>query len=262
MRLVDSHCHLDRSEYGADREQVISRAKAAGLQRAVLIGLWRAPGDFGDALALRDSDPGFFAATIGIHPHESADAPEGDFEYVERLASDPRIVGIGETGLDYHYDHSPRDVQQVAFRRHIGWSRSSQKPVVVHVREAHDDCARILREETAAPGGIIHCFTGGPQEARTYLELGFFISFSGVVTFKNAAPVREAARQVPLDRILIETDSPFLAPVPHRGKRNEPGYVGAVAETLAVLRGEASEAVAEATAANALRAFRLSPTSP
>ena len=165
-------------------------------------------------LALRDSDPGFFAATIGIHPHESADAPEGDFEYVERLASDPRIVGIGETGLDYHYDHSPRDVQQVAFRRHIGWSRSSQKPVVVHVREAHDDCARILREEKAAPGGIIHCFTGGPQEARTYLELGFFISFSGVVTFKNAAPVREAARLVPLDRISSRRTVPSSLPFP------------------------------------------------
>jgi TatD DNase family protein len=255
--LIDSHCHLDRDDYGQDREAVIARARAAGLERAVLIGLWRAPGSFGDALALRDTDPGFFAATIGIHPHESADAPEADFVQMEKLAHDPRVVGIGETGLDYHYDHSPREVQQAAFRRHVRAAKSAHKPVVIHVREAHADCRQILIEEQAEQGGIIHCFTGNADEARGYLALGFFISVAGVVTFKNAEPLREAVRAVPLDRLLIETDSPFLAPIPLRGKRNEPANVALVAAKVAEVKGLSVEEVSAATTANAKRAFRL-----
>ncbi len=255
--LIDSHCHLDRDEYGPDRDAVIARAKAAGLGRAVLIGLWRAPGSFGDALALRDSDPTFFAATIGIHPHDAAAAPEADFLEMERLAADPRIVGIGETGLDYHYKHSPPDVQQEGFRRHIRAAKAASKPVVVHVREAHDDCNRILREEKASPGGIIHCFTGGPADAERYLERGFFISIAGVVTFKNAESLRDAVRLVPLDRLLVETDSPFLAPIPLRGKRNEPANVALVAAKVAEIKGISVEQATEATGANARRAFGL-----
>jgi len=255
--LIDSHCHLDRDEYGDDREAVIARARAAGLTRAVLIGLWRAKGSFGDALALRDSDPAFFAATVGIHPHEAADAPEEDFAAMEKLAHDPRIVGVGETGLDYHYDHSPRPVQQDAFRRHIRAAKSAKKPVVIHVREAHEDCRRILLEEQAAAGGVIHCFTGGPDEARGYLELGFYISVAGVVTFKTAEPLREAVKLVPLDRLLVETDSPFLAPIPLRGKRNEPANVALVAAKVAEVKGLTVEEVARATSENAKRAFRL-----
>ena len=255
--LIDSHCHLDRDEYGEDREAVIARARAAGLTRAVLIGLWRAKGSFGDALALRDSDPAFFAATVGIHPHEAADAPEEDFAAMEKLAHDPRIVGVGETGLDYHYDHSPRPVQQDAFRRHIRAAKSAKKPVVIHVREAHEDCRRILLEEQAAAGGVIHCFTGGPDEARGYLELGFYISVAGVVTFKTAEPLREAVKLLPLDRLLVETDSPFLAPIPLRGKRNEPANVALVAAKVAEVKGLTVEEVARATTENAKRAFRL-----
>jgi TatD DNase family protein len=255
--LIDSHCHLDRDEYGDDREAVIARARAAGLQRAVLIGLWRAPGSFGDALALRDTDPAFFAATIGIHPHEAAEAPESDYLEMERLAHDPRVVGVGETGLDYHYNHSPPDVQQQAFRRHIRAARSAGKPVVVHVREAHDDCRRILVEEQAAAGGIIHCFTGSAVEAEGYLALGFFISVAGVVTFKAADGLREAVRKVPIDRLLIETDSPFLTPIPFRGKRNEPAHVALVAARVAEVKGLTVDEVARATTANARRAFSL-----
>jgi len=255
--LIDSHCHLDRDEYGDDREAVIARARAAGLSRAVLIGLWRAKGSFGDALALRDADPAFFAATVGIHPHEAADAPEEDFAAMEKFAHDPRIVGVGETCLDYHYDHSPRQVQQDAFRRHIRAAKSAKKPVVIHVREAHDDCRRILLEEQAAAGGIIHCFTGNPEEARGYLDLGFYISVAGVVTFKNAEPLREAVKLVPLDRLLVETDSPFLAPIPMRGKRNEPANVALVAAKVAEVKGLPVEEVARATSENARRAFGL-----
>lgn len=255
--LIDSHCHLDRDEYGADREAVIARARAAGLERAVLIGLWRAPGSFGDALALRDSDPAFFAATVGIHPHEAAAAPEADYLAMEQLARDPRIVGVGETGLDYHYNHSPPEVQQQAFRRHIRAARAAGKPVVVHVRDAHDHCERILREEQAAAGGVIHCFTGSAAEAERYLALGFFISVAGVVTFKTAEGLREAVRAVPLDRLLIETDSPFLTPVPLRGKRNEPAHVALVAAKVAEVKGLSVEAVGAATSDNARRAFHL-----
>lgn len=255
--LIDSHCHIDRDDYGTDRADVIARAKSAGLARAVLIGLWRAPGSFGDALALRDTDPAFFAATIGIHPHDAAAAPEADYLVMEKLAADPRIVGIGETGLDYHYDHSPAEVQQLAFRRHLRAAQSVSKPIVIHVREAHEDCHRILVEERAPPGGIIHCFTGGPADAVRYLELGFFISVAGVLTFKNAEPLREAVRQIPLDRLLVETDSPFLAPIPMRGKRNEPAYVAHVAAKMAEVKGLPVAEVIAATGANAIRAFKL-----
>jgi len=256
--LIDSHCHLDLPDFDTDRAETIARAKAAGLTRAVLIGLWRAPGDFGGALALRDADPDFFAATIGVHPHESVDVPEADFQAVETLSRDPRIAGIGETGLDYHYDHSPRPVQRAAFRRQVQIAKAANKPVVIHVREAHEDCAQILIDEQAAPGGIIHCFTGTADEARVYLDLGFFISISGVVTFKTAEALREAVKIVPLDRLLVETDSPFLAPVPLRGKRNEPSFVGHVAAKVAEVKGLAVDAVHAATTANALRAFGLS----
>lgn len=255
--LIDAHCHLDRDDYGDDREAVIARAREAGLVRAVLIGLWRAPGSFGDALMLRDRDPAFFAATIGIHPHEAAAAPEADYLEMEKLAHDPRVVGVGETGLDYHYNHSPPEVQQTAFRRHVRAARSAHKPVVVHVRDAHDDCARILVEEQAEQGGIIHCFTGDAAAAKRYLDLGFYISVAGVVTFKNAEPLREAVRQVPIDRLLVETDSPFLAPIPLRGKRNEPANVKLVAAKVAEVKGLSVEEVERATTANTTRAFRL-----
>ncbi|WP_242345160.1 TatD family hydrolase [Anaeromyxobacter terrae] len=258
MGLIDSHAHLDYEDYTHDLDGVVARARAAGLERIVCVGLWRKPGDFGNALELATRDPGFFSATIGVHPHEAARVPEEDWTTAARLAADPRIVAVGETGLDYHYDHSPRDDQRAGFRRSIRMARDAAKPLVVHVREADADCAAILREEgVPAAGGVIHCFTGDASAARAYLELGLFISVAGVVTFKTADPIREAVRIVPRDRLLVETDSPFLAPVPFRGKRNEPAYVVKTAEKVAELWGASLDDVAAATTANVKRLFRI-----
>lgn len=257
MKPIDAHAHLDGEDFEADLDAVIARCRES-LSRVVLVGLWRGPGAFGNALALAGRHPELFSATIGVHPHDCARVPEEDWAESARLASDPRVVGVGETGLDYHYDLSPRDVQQAAFRRSLGIARAAGKPVVVHVREADADCARILREEGVPPaGGVIHCFTGDWDAARAYLELGLFISVAGVVTFKNAEPIREAVRRIPRDRLMIETDSPYLAPIPYRGKRNEPAYVLRTAAQVAELWGESADEVARVTAENARRLFRL-----
>jgi TatD DNase family protein len=256
--LVDSHAHLDLEDYEHDLEAVIARARAAGVERIVCVGLWRRPGSFGSALELAARDPGFFAATIGIHPHEAVKVPEEDWRTAEALCGDPRVVAIGETGLDFHYDYSPRDVQEAAFRRSLRMARAAGKPVVVHVREADGVCARVLREEgVPGAGGVIHCFTGDAAAARAYLDLGLYVSFAGIVTFKTAEPIREAARIVPRDRLLVETDCPFLAPIPYRGKRNEPAYVVETAKKVAEIWGTTLEEVGRVTTENARRLFRL-----
>jgi TatD DNase family protein len=258
MRLIDSHAHLDLDDFSRDLEDVITRARAAGVERIVCVGLWRGPGDFGNALALATRDPAFFAATIGIHPHESGEVPEADWAEAERLSRDPRVVAVGETGLDFHYDRSPRDAQEAGFRRSIRMARAAGKPLVVHVREADDVCARVLREEgVPGAGGVIHCFTGDSAAARAYLDLGLLISVAGIVTFKTAEAIREAVRIVPRDRLLVETDCPFLAPIPHRGKRNEPAYVARTAEKVAEVWGASAEEVGQVTTENARRFFRL-----
>ena len=258
MRLVDSHAHLDFDDYRDDLGGVRQRARAAGVERVICIGLWRAPGSFGNALALAAEEPGFYSATVGVHPHECARVPEADWAECQRLAGDPAVVGVGETGLDFHYDHSPRPDQERCFRRSIGIARAVQKPVVVHVREADRACARILREEGVPPaGGVVHCFTGDWPAARTYLDLGLYLSVAGVVTFKAAEAVRDAVRRIPRDRLLVETDSPFLAPVPFRGRRNEPAHVVEVARAVAVIWGVAAEEAARLTGENARRLFRL-----
>lgn len=257
MRLVDSHAHLDLDD-PREVEAVLARARAAGVVRIVCVGLWRGPGDFGNALALATADPAFLAATIGIHPHEAARVPEADWAAADALAADPRVVAVGETGLDFHYDHSPRPVQEASFRRSLATARAAGKPVVVHVREADAVCAKVLREEGVPPaGGVIHCFTGDAAAARAYLDLGLYISVAGVVTFKTAEPIREAVRLVPRDRLLVETDCPFLAPTPHRGKRNEPAWVVETARKVAELWGTTPDEVGARTTANARRLFRL-----
>jgi TatD DNase family protein len=257
-RLLDSHAHLDFEDYQADLDGVVARARAAGVGRIVLIGLWRAPGQFGNALELAAQDPATFAATVGIHPHECARVPEEDWVRMEALARDQRVVGVGETGLDFHYDHSPRPVQEASFRRSIAAARTAGKPVVVHVREADEACARVLGEEGVPPaGGVIHCFTGDWARAKAYLDLGLHLSVAGVVTFKTADDLRDAVRRTPRDRLLVETDCPFLAPIPHRGKRNEPAYVAHTAEKVAELWGTSVEEVGEITTENARRFFRL-----
>jgi TatD DNase family protein len=256
--LIDSHAHLDFEDYQQDLDEVIARARAAGLERIVCVGLWRRPGDFGNALALAAREPAFFAATIGIHPHEAAKVPEPDWQAAEALARDPRVVAVGETGLDFHYDHSPRDVQEAAFRRSLRTAHAAAKPVVVHVREADEVCARVLREEgVPGAGGVIHCFTGDAAAARAYLALGLHISVAGIVTFKTAEAIREAVRIVPRDRLLVETDSPFLAPIPYRGKRNEPAYVVETAKRVAELWETSLDEVGRVTSENARRLFGL-----
>jgi TatD DNase family protein len=256
--LIDSHAHLDFEDFEADLDGVVARARAAGLERIVCVGLWRRPGDFGNALELAARDPAFFAATVGVHPHEAAQVPEADWEALGRLARDPRVVAIGEMGLDFHYDRSPRPVQEEAFRRELRLAREVRKPIVIHVREADEPCLRCLREEgIPEEGGVVHCFTGDAASARAYLDLGLHISVSGIATFRTAEPIREAVRITPRDRLLVETDSPFLAPIPFRGKRNEPAYVAHVAAKVAEVWGTTPEEVGRVTTENVKRLFRL-----
>jgi TatD DNase family protein len=212
-----------------------------------------------DAITLAARHPGIFA-TVGIHPHEASAVSAAVIEEIGRPASQPKTVAIGETGLDYYYDNSPRPVQCEAFRQFIRLARALRLPVVVHLRDAYEDAVRILREEHAAEtGGVIHCFSGDRAQAKIFLDLGFDISFSGVVTFKNAVELRAVARTVPSDRFLVETDAPYLAPIPHRGKRNEPAYVVHTAAAVAEARGQALEEIAAVTRANTERRFRLKP---
>ncbi len=259
VALVDSHCHVAEPEFDADRDAVLARAAAAGVCTLVCVGATGPVERNRPTVALvgRHGDVDVFA-TVGIHPHDAATGDDAAFETLASLARAPGVVGVGETGLDYHYDRSPRAAQRDAFARTVALARAVGRPVVVHVRDAHTDAAEILRTERAADvGGVIHCFTGDRDDARRYLELGFHVSVAGIVTFKNAESLRDAVRTIPADRLMVETDAPFLAPVPHRGKRNEPAHVRTVAEAVAAVRGEPFAAVAAATAANARRLFRL-----
>jgi len=260
--LIDSHAHLDGDDFRADLPAVVDRARAV-LGHVVRVGLWRGPGDFGNARELAAGEPALFSATVGVHPHDCARVPEADWAECERLARDPATVAVGETGLDYHYDLSPREAQVACFRRSIRLAGRAGKPLVVHVREADPDCARVLREEgLPARGGVIHCFTGDAAAARAYLDLGLHLSVAGIVTFGTAKGIREAVRLVPRDRLLVETDSPYLSPVPYRGKRNEPARVVETARKVAELWGASLEEVARVTGENARRLLGLPGTSP
>jgi TatD DNase family protein len=257
--VIDSHCHLDFADYASDLPEVLARARGEGIVAMVCIGSGGdlAPARAAVALAAREPD---IWASVGIHPHDVKGLTEEWWRELEALARAPRVVGIGETGLDYYYDHSPRDEQRAAFRRFIALARAVRRPVICHIRDAHEEAAEILAAENGADvGGVIHCFTGGVEDARRYLALGFHLSLSGILTFKNAAPIREAAQQAPLDRLLVETDAPYLAPIPHRGQRNEPSYVTKTLALLAELRGISYDDAAAATTANARRLFALQP---
>jgi len=255
--LIDSHAHLDGEDFQADLPAVIERARAV-LGHVVLVGLWRGPGDFGNARKLAGLDPGFFSATAGVHPHDCVRVAEEDWAACERLARDPATVAVGETGLDYHYDLSPREAQVRSFRRSIRLAHDAGKPLVVHVREADAECVRVLREEgLPARGGVVHCFTGDAAAARAYLDLGLHVSVAGIVTFKTAEAIRQAVQLVPRDRLLVETDSPYLAPVPFRGRRNEPARVVETARKVAELWGTSLEEAARVTGENAHRLFGL-----
>lgn len=255
--MIDSHCHLDSETFATDRAAVLQRAREAGVSRMICIGSGRDIGSAHSSVALAEAESDVYAS-VGVHPHDVARMTEDDWAALARLARQPRVVGIGETGLDYHYDHSPREAQQTAFRRFVTLARESGRPVISHVRDAHADAAAILREEGAAVvGGVIHCFTGGVDDARAYLDLGHHLSFSGILTFKNADPIRAAARFAPADRLLVETDAPYLAPIPYRGQRNEPAYVARTLLVLAELRGLSVAEADDLTTRNTRQLFDL-----
>ena len=240
MKLVDSHCHLDDQKFDEDRERVIERALSAGVHRMMAIGSEA-------ALRLASQYP-FVFATLGVHPHDASKAAPEVLARLRELATHPKVLAIGEIGLDYHYDFSPRAVQREVFEQQLAIAADIAKPVVIHTREAWDDTLAQLRGWPG--GGILHCFTGDAAQAHQALDLGFHLSFGGVLTFPKADSVREAARLAPLDRLLVETDCPYLAPVPYRGKRNEPAFVVEVSRRLAEVRGSTPEAIAAATTAN------------
>ena len=255
LRLVDSHLHLDMPQFDADREAVVERARAAGVETMMIVGGFDA--EAGHRRALRVAESLGLPATAGIHPHEAKLATEAAYDELAGWAREGRIRAIGECGLDYHYDYSPRPVQVEVFRKQIHLAREVGRPLVIHTREADTETADLLEKEGAAEvGGVIHCFTGSEELARRALALGFYISFSGIVTFPRSETIQKVARTVPLDRLLVETDSPFLAPPPHRGKRNEPAFVVEVARFVAGLRGQPLEDVARAASENFARLFR------
>lgn len=260
--LFDSHAHVDGPEFDADRDAVLARARAAGVQRMIVIGAVGDPSSAERAVALAETDPEIWA-TVATHPHDVAQMTPAWWEIHERLARHPRVVAIGETGLDYYYDHSPRELQRTAFERFIELARAVGKPVVCHIRDAHED-ARAVLTATGAPalGCVIHCFTGTPDDARAYAELGCYVSFSGIVTYKTAQPLRDAVPLVPRDRLLIETDCPYLAPIPQRGKRNEPAFIRHTAEVVARAAAMSFEDLAAITAENAARLFKLPDATP
>ncbi|HEY6766970.1 MAG TPA: TatD family hydrolase [Candidatus Sulfotelmatobacter sp.] len=255
--FVDSHAHLDGDKYAADREQVIARAREAGVRTIVAIGIGDGPSEVDCGVRLAEQYP-FIYATIGIHPHEAKLATEAAFAEMERLARHPKVIAWGEIGLDYYYDHSPRKLQKQVFIRQMELAAAAKLPIVIHCRpsdgseDAWQDCLDLIQDHWSAKGlgGILHCFTGTPDHARRALDMGFLISFAGNITFPKAQQIRDAALRVPMDRMLIETDCPFLAPVPNRGKRNEPAFVVETARKLGELRGLSVEEIGERTSRN------------
>ena len=254
--LIDTHTHLDDARYDGDRDAMIDRARQAGVERFVTIGCDLASSRA--AVALADQHQ-FVYASIGVHPHEVKHISEGWYDEFRRLACNKKVVAYGEIGLDYHYNHSsPRD-QRERFREQIQLARELHLPIIIHTREAQDDTITILKEEKAAEvGGVFHCFSGDAWLAKDALDLGFYLSFSGILTFQNATMLRDIAKHTPLDRLLVETDCPYLTPVPHRGKRNEPAYVAHVAKQLAAIHPELSpEEIEQHTTENAKRLFKI-----
>jgi len=256
--LIDSHFHLDFADFASERDAIVERARAAGLKRMITISTRTEA--FGAIKELAETYEDVFC-TVGTHPHYADEGIEVTQERLVFLSDHPKCVGIGEAGLDYHYDKTPRDIAARVFRTHIAAARECGLPIVVHARDADADVAEILQDEMGKGTfkGVLHCFTASAALAEAALSLGMYISFSGVLTFKNSQALREIAANVPLDRLLVETDAPFLAPVPHRGKRNEPAFVMATAKALAEVKGLSIETIARETSANTLRLFNKMP---
>lgn len=254
--LVDSHCHLDFPDFASELDDVVARARAAGVGRIVTIST--RVKKHGQVLAIAEKFPDVFCS-VGTHPHNAQEETGVTAQDLVERAKHPKVVAIGEAGLDYHYDKSPRDLQAKSFREHIAAARATGLPLVIHSRDCDDDMARILEEETGkgAFPAVLHCFTGTRDLAFKAMRLGLYISFTGILTFKNSDALRELAAELPAERVLVETDAPYLAPVPYRGKRNEPAYVVATARQLAEVRGLSLEEVAQATWENTLRVFGL-----
>jgi TatD DNase family protein len=263
---TDSHCHPENKRFDSDRADVFARAKDAGVSTLLAIGNGDGPGTgtFDCAIKLAEQYEGVYA-TVGIHPHEAALAKQEDFDALVALSRHPKVVGWGEIGLDYFYDHSPRDVQQRVFLQQMELAKAAKLPIIIHCRpsdnsdDAWDDTLRLIRENWQATGlgGVMHCFTGTVEQARASLDLGFVISFAGNITYPKAQNIRDAASMVPLDQMFIETDSPYLAPVPYRGKRNEPAFVTEAARQISQLRGVLPEEIGRVTTENFYRFFRV-----
>ena len=247
---IDTHCHLASKEFEADLQEVFTRAKENGVEGFIVIGA--------EALSLADQNPSIWVA-VGIHPHDAAKASQGYLDELKKFAAHKKVVAIGEIGLDYHYDHSPRDVQQKVFAEQLQLAKELNLPVSIHSREAWDDTIRIIKEAGELPkGGVFHCFGGNLQEAHQAIDLGFTLSISGIVTFKKAQTLLEVVEKITLEKIVIETDAPFLAPVPYRGKRNEPAFVKLVGEKIAEIRKMAVEEVSRIIKNNTNNLFHLS----
>jgi len=256
--LVDSHCHLDFPDFAAELDAVVERARAAGIGRMVTIST--RVRKFPQVLAVAEKYPEIFCS-VGTHPHNAHEELDIDTAALVKLTQHPKVVALGEAGLDYHYDKSPRDAQATGFRRHIAAARETGLPLVIHAREADVDMSRILEEETGkcAFPAVLHCYTGGRDLAFKAVELGLYIGFTGILTFKNGQDLRDIAKDLPADRILVETDSPYLAPLPFRGKRNEPSYVVNTAKVLAETRGVSEDDIARQTTENFFQLFAKVP---
>jgi TatD DNase family protein len=259
LNIIDSHAHLEMAQFDEDRAAMLERARAAGVQALLAIGSGSAPTERLDAAIPFAEQHDWIYATVGIHPHDANEATEEHFARLDELARHPRVIAWGEMGLDYYYDHSPRDVQQQVFRRQLRQARAAKLPIVIHCRDAWDDCLAILEQDwrPSGLGGVFHCFTAATSEARRGLDMGFLVSFAGNVTYPKMQQLRDVAREIPMESLLTETDSPFLPTQGRRGKRNEPAYVVEVAQALANVRDLAAEEVAATTAANFRRFFRL-----
>lgn len=258
--MIDSHCHVDDNAFDADRADVIARARAAGVTHLLAIGSGDGPPDLEAGIRLAEQYPEFLA-TVGVHPHKASAADAETFSRLPALCRHPKVVGFGEIGLEYHYDFVPRDVQQDVFVRQMEIAREARLPIVIHARDAWDDCFTLIEQHWDRDlGGVFHCFSGGPDEMRRTVELGFHLGFGGVITYPKATEVQEAARLAPADRLLLETDCPYLAPVPFRGKRNEPAHLAHTAARLAELRGVNLAGIDQLTTANFQRLFTRAGT--
>jgi TatD DNase family protein len=256
MDLVDSHAHIDFPQFADDREAMLQRARDAGVGTLLAIGTGPGPEKLDAAIPFAEQHDWIYTS-VGIHPHEAKEVSPQHLDELARLAQHPKVIAWGEIGLDYFYDHSPRDVQATVFRSQMELAHAAKLPIIIHCRDAWDDCLALIEQHWRPTGlaGILHCFTGTFAHAKRGLDMGFLVSFAGNATYPKTQNIRDVAKQIPLDRILIETDSPFLAPQPYRGKRNEPAYVAEVAKTLATVRNLAPEEIAAATAANFRRFF-------